>query len=45
MKIYVCMHCRKELYKEDEEEIVCEEHPYTPAHAVVLDDTAEESEE
>jgi hypothetical protein len=30
MMQYICIHCRKELYKENEEPVVCEDHPDSP---------------
>jgi hypothetical protein len=45
MVVYVCMHCRQELYKEGEEERQCEEHPWTPADKVQLPDPEQLSDE
>lgn len=38
MLIYICMHCRVELYKEDEEERQCEDHPWSPADKIIIND-------
>ena len=44
MIVYICMHCRKELYKEGEEEVLCEDHPWAPAAYVnVENDSLEEA--
>jgi hypothetical protein len=45
MIVYVCVHCRQELYKEGEEEKQCESHPGAPADIVHLPDQSVEGEE
>lgn len=42
MRTYVCMHCRKELYKEDEEEKECEDHPEAPLDFIIVENEVEE---
>jgi hypothetical protein len=42
MERYVCMHCRRELYKENEEEKNCEHHPEAPVERVYVPDEVEE---
>ena len=45
MVVYVCMHCRQELYKEGEEEKQCEDHPWTPADRTYIDDVVQDEAE
>ncbi len=43
MVIYVCMYCRKELYREGDNEFLCEDHPWAPADYVNIPDNTEEA--
>ncbi len=42
MIVYSCTHCRQELYREDEEEKLCEDHPGAPVERINVPDNEEE---